>query len=277
MKTAFTIVLLSIAVATGMAHPGVGLVEDSQGNIFYTDLSKVWKMTLDGHKSVVVPDVHTHELFIDENDNLFGEHLWYNGEATNTWGHFAWKYTKDGKFQKVVPDSDGFLTDYSFVRDHFGRMYWADRSDKCQHVVRMNNDHSKTTLGDECMVDIRWMTSSKNGMLYVVDKHDLKKIDTQGKVTTVARSIPERKLSQFTTPEQHFLAGISVDKSNNVYVCDVSGRKVNKFDRDGKMSVVYESPLLWGPTAFLLAADGRQVVLETSMTNEVRVVMVDGQ
>ena len=72
------------------AHPGIGIVKDSKGNIYYTDLKQVWKISLDGSKKVVVNDVHTHELYIDPQDNLFGEHLWYNGEAANTWGHYVW-------------------------------------------------------------------------------------------------------------------------------------------------------------------------------------------
>ena len=69
-------------------HPGIGIVKDSKGNIYYTDLAKAWKIALDGNRSVVVTGVHTHELYIDEEDNLYGEHLWYNGESKDTWGHY---------------------------------------------------------------------------------------------------------------------------------------------------------------------------------------------
>ncbi|MEJ0031960.1 MAG: hypothetical protein WDO15_16965 [Bacteroidota bacterium] len=58
----FTILFVLIS-ASAFGHPGIGIVEDSRSNIFYTDLSKVWKVTPDGRKSIVVQDVHTHELF----------------------------------------------------------------------------------------------------------------------------------------------------------------------------------------------------------------------
>jgi len=32
----------------GIAHPGIGIVKDSKGNIFYTDLKQVWKISPDG-------------------------------------------------------------------------------------------------------------------------------------------------------------------------------------------------------------------------------------
>ena len=61
------------------AHPGIGIVKDSKGNIYYTDLKNVLKYSSDGKIVIVVPGVHTHELYIDGKDNLYGEHLWYEG------------------------------------------------------------------------------------------------------------------------------------------------------------------------------------------------------
>lgn len=69
MKKLFFLIFLLPAI--GQAHPGVGIVKDSKGNIFYTDLKQVWKIS-NGIKAVVLPNVHTHELYIDKNDNLYG-------------------------------------------------------------------------------------------------------------------------------------------------------------------------------------------------------------
>jgi hypothetical protein len=48
---------------------------DSRGNFFYTDLSHVWKIAPSGAKSIALRGVHTHELYLDREDNLYGEHL----------------------------------------------------------------------------------------------------------------------------------------------------------------------------------------------------------
>lgn len=109
------------------AHPGIGIVKDSKGNIYYTDLHQVWKINTSGHKSIAVQSVHTHELFMDAQDNLFGEHLWYNGENVDTWGHYVWKLNKEGRLDTLIQPSEGFLTQYSFVRDVAGNMYWAEQ------------------------------------------------------------------------------------------------------------------------------------------------------
>ena len=108
---------------------------NTKGNVFYTDLKHVWKIDTGGNRTKAVSNVHTHELHIDDKDNLYGEHLWYEGEASNTWGHYVWKKTPDGKVKKVIPDKNGFLTDYSFVRNHDEQMFWANREEKCQHLM----------------------------------------------------------------------------------------------------------------------------------------------
>ncbi|MEO6584619.1 MAG: hypothetical protein ABIO05_09860, partial [Ferruginibacter sp.] len=69
MRILFLIVFLNMAHAYG--HPGIAIVKDSRGNIFYSDLTQVFKIT-NGKITVVVPNVHTHELYIDAADNLYG-------------------------------------------------------------------------------------------------------------------------------------------------------------------------------------------------------------
>ena len=87
MKYIITALCLLISGSTHLnAHPSIGLVSDSRGNIYYTDLVHVWKITPDGERSIAVKDVHTHELYIDDIDDLYGEHEWYEGEATDKKG-----------------------------------------------------------------------------------------------------------------------------------------------------------------------------------------------
>lgn len=252
-----------------MAHPGVGIVEDSRGNVYYTDLKQVWQITPGGKKSVVVKNVHTHELYIDENDNLYGEHLWYEGEATNTWGHFVWKRSPDGTYVKVIPDQKGFLENYSFVRDHFGRMYWAYRTKECQHVMRLNPNQTTTELGDECLENIHSMTASKSGNVYVLDNHEVKKVNTQGHTSTIADL--RRTTKKNSAKGEDLLSGIALDEAQNLYVADYSERCVKKITPDGRVSVLTTTAAPWSPSGMLAAKDGSLYVLENSENNEVRV------
>src|SRR5215831_15591660 len=56
------------------AHPAIGVVMDATGAVYYTDTAQVWRIGPDGAKSIVVPNVHTHELWLDHEGNLFGVH-----------------------------------------------------------------------------------------------------------------------------------------------------------------------------------------------------------
>lgn len=253
------------------AHPSVSIIMDSKGNVYYSDLEQVWKIDAQGKKSIVVQGVHTHQLFLDEADNLYGEHLWYNGEKANTWGYYVWKLSPDGKLEKVIPPTTGFPNDYSFVRDKHGNMYLYDGENKCQKVIRINKNGTKTKLGDQCFENVRWMTCSPEGIVYLIDSHDLKKVDLLGHVTTMAEKLPNKKLFQFFIDPIHYLGGLSLDTQENIYVADYSGRQVKKITPSKQVSVFAETTIPWSPTGSLLAPNGDFWILENSLTNDVRV------
>lgn len=272
MKPGLIICLLfALPLLTTQAHPGVGILEDSKGNVFYTDLKQVWKITPDGKKSVVVRNVHTHELYMDDSDNLYGEHLWYNGEQKNTWGHYVWKFSASGRFEKIIPDTEGFLENYSFVHDHLGRMFWADNSKPCQTVVRKNKDNSLTRFDIPCFENIRNLETLADGSVLVVDFQDLKKIDLQGKVSTIAPKIANKSWTKSTVDNQNSVMGVWADKKGNLYAAVTSERHVKKFGPDGKEEIVFETFFPWSPTGGMVDALGRLWVLQSSFINDVRV------
>ena len=102
MKPLVAAILLVLASATARAHPGIGIVVDARGNVYYTDLTHVWRIAPDGKRTVAVRGVHTHELHLDAQGNLYGEHLWYNGEAANTWGHYVWRLRPSGVLDTII-------------------------------------------------------------------------------------------------------------------------------------------------------------------------------
>ena len=65
MRRLIALLLVTLSTTTTLAHPGWGIVQDSRGNVFFTDTKQVWKVTPDGRMSVAVGDVHTHELCVD--------------------------------------------------------------------------------------------------------------------------------------------------------------------------------------------------------------------
>lgn len=273
-----------LAVSPALAHPAIGVVEDSRGNVFFTDLASVWRIAPDGAITRAVPGVHTHELYLDADDNLFGEHLWYKGDATKKWGHRVWKLAKDGTLTDVIPAREGFLTDYSFVRDRAGNMYWAGddpvSSDPRVTIHRRAPDGSVTTLvGKEAgFKNIRWMVAAKDGVLDVIDLGSVKRVDPSGKVTTLAADIDGAdKLNPMEWSRQHRLMGLWPDADGSVYVTNPTAEVVKKVAVDGKVTVVATSRGSWAPTGVSVAANGDLLILECSGARaRVRRIRKDG-
>src|SRR5262245_11281745 len=201
------LLVLMSAVATASAHPGIGIVQDSRGNVFFTDLKQVWKISPDGEMSIAVSNVHTHELCVDAEDSLYGEHLWGEGGG---WRHRVWRLRPDGILADVIPAREGFLLGYSFVRDRSGNMYWADRGEKT--VIRKRSPAGKISM--HATADFRavqWMTARSDGTLFVMDGGDLRRVSTNGEVRTVATKLSERSRPSVQVSERNYHMGLWTD------------------------------------------------------------------
>ncbi len=277
MKRLLWTTALLLAAAPAGAHPSVSVVMDSRGNVYYSDLKQVWKIAPDGKKSIAVANVHTHELYVDAEDNLYGEHLWYEGEAIDKWGHYVWRLGADGKLTKSIPPRQGFRDDYrdfSFVRDRAGNMYWAEREARPIVIRRVALDGKATDLGaDAGLSDVRWMTATPDGTVYFTDGPDLVRIAPDGKATRLARGLKERRWSQPLTwfNDTHNLMGLWTDARGNVYVAGYGARKVKRVSPEGRVEVVRESPLGWAPTGGMVAPNGDLWLLEYADPFAVRV------
>ncbi len=247
------------------------MVIDSRGNVFYSDLKQVWRISPDGNKSVAVPNVHTHELYLDAKDNLYGEHLWYNGERLDTWGHYVWRRSPDGRVERIIGPRGGFLSNYSFVRDAAGNMYWADRS--ANTIRKRTPDGAIVAMARANFNDIRWMTVTPEGTVYLIDRLDLVRVTPDGKVTTIAHDLSSGSILRPLTliGTRHRLMGLWTDRAGNVYVADNAGRAVKRVARDGRVSVVVRSHVPWSPTGGVFDRDGNLWLLEYGDITRVRV------
>jgi len=249
---------------SAFAHPGIGIVRDAQGNVFYTDLARVWRIDPAGRKTVAVPNVHTHELALDAQGNLYGEHLWYEGEKIDKWGYRVWRRSPDGKISDIIPAREGFLRDYSFVRDAAGATYWVDREPRVVfHKTKADGRTSDLAACTDCR-NVRWSALATDGTLLFTDAGDLRAVAPNGAIRTLAKGLQKPKNAQL-------LMGIWTDAQRNVYVADYDARAVKRIAPDGKVGIVARSTAPWAPTGGLFAPDGTLWLLEGSVTNAVRV------
>lgn len=242
---------------------------DAEGNVFYSDLHRVMMIAPDGRRQIAVPNVHTHELYLDSHGNLYGDHVWYEGRRTRKWGHRVWKRAPDGTITDVIPASEGLLTDYGFTRDSTGTMYWAHGDPPTEIRKRRNGEpaavHSRGTFRD-----VRSIVAGPDGTVYLIDSTDLKKILPDGKVLIVAPGIASRSPARLMVGRRQAVMGLWLDSQNYLYAASYGTGEVKRVSPRGEVSVISHSGLPWSPTGGMVAPNGDLWILETSLVKEVR-------
>jgi hypothetical protein len=278
MPRAFAVVVcLTLCISSIAAHPGVGIVMDSRGGVYYTDLKQVWRISPDGKKTLAVPGVHTHELYLDPDDNLYGEHLWYEGDATGRWGHRVWRLSSDGALKDIIPARSGFLDDYEdfhFVHDANGNMYWAIRGERTM-IRKRTPAGVVTTLITASFRDVRWMTAAADGTVYLIDRQDLIGIRPDGTMRTMASDLADHDRTFLFWHNRHAVMGLWTDTAGNVYVAVAADRLVRRIGPEGRIEVVARSPWGWAPTGGLLARNGDIWLLEDGGASGARARRID--
>jgi dipeptidyl aminopeptidase/acylaminoacyl peptidase len=260
------LLLLSLILLTflAQAHPGIGIVRDSKGNIYYTDLIHVWRITPEGEKSIVVREVHTHELSLDKNDNLYGEDLRYTGETDNRWFHSIWKRTRIGEVSSIERARPGFRNDYGFAHDSFGNQYWIYHETESTTIRRRTIGGTVSTLTpDQDLGIINWVSVTDDGKtIFLASSRALYKMTQTGHVETLLKD---------DNRGRHTLMGMSVLKDGSLYVADFGQQAVKKISKDGTVTIPIKTADPWSPSGVCAAPDGTLWVLEYSDRNEARV------
>src|SRR5262249_43991336 len=155
-----------------------------------------------------------HELCLDADDNLYGEHLWGAGGG---WRHRVWCLKRDGTLRDVVPAREGLLRDYGFVRDGAGNLYWADRGEKTA-IKKRRPDRTITTHAVADSRAVQWITAAADGTLFLMDGGDLRRVSPEGRVTNVLTGLSEHKPPPSDVSERNYHMGLWTDRGGSVYV-----------------------------------------------------------
>lgn len=267
--------LLLGAPRLASAHPGVGIVRDRQGNVFYTDLLHVWRISPTGQTTIAVRDVHTHELSIDSLGNVYGEDNRYlgSGEGDDRSRHRIWRRAPDGKVTDVIPWTAGFWRDYGFTRDAAGTMYWTRCPARRCTILSQARDggRARTILTpDRLPNSINWIAGGMDaGTLFIIDGPALRRLDQAGRLTTVAANVGTQLMGLWPGAD-----------GRDVYVAAWGARAVMRVRlADGRVTTGARSPAPWAPSGVTVAPDGTLWVLEYSTSNAARVrrITADGR
>ena len=262
----------------GQAHPGVGIVKDSKGNIYYTDLKQVWKI-INGNKTVVVPNVHTHELYVDKNDNLYGEGGYYD-EKANKFYHYLWVYRPNGQIDTVIGMKEDYAhQDFSLARDKKGNEYYIKRflvpHTDTNRIYRKSPDEKETIFAFGNFKNVNWLHPQDDGSLLYVFNNAIYRVDGLGNIRLVKEHIGNTKPSFKFSGNSILIWGVWQDNAKNIYAAVFSDQTVKKIDTNGNMTNIYKSKRNWAPLHGVFDNDNKLWVLESSDKNDVRVTLAE--
>lgn len=238
-----------------------------KGVVFFTDTQRVWRIAPDGTKSVVVPDVHTHELYVDADGNLFGEHLRYVNER---WEHRVWKRSPDGTVTEVIAMRSGFRDDHRdffFTRDARGAMYWLERGTPVW-LNRRVGAGAIQTVAKLTVKDPGWLSIAPSGAALLSSYGVAWRVTADGAATQLSASVSRSR-------DRYAIMGLTEDSAGNVYVAAYADGAVRRLTPSGQVATVATSPPSWAPTGIAVGRDGTLWVLEAAATNEQRVRRID--
>ncbi len=275
MKKFLLIIILIPLVAP--AHPGIGIVKDSKGNIYYTDLKQVWKISK-SNREIVVPNVHTHELYMDQSDRLLGEGGYYDG-ATKKFYHYVWVYKPDGDIDTLVGMREAYVNhDFAFSRDDRGNEYYLKRflipHADTSHIYKKSPGAKENVFATGNFRNVNWLYPQKNGSLLYVSGNSIYRVDSLQNIQLIKTGIGNKKPS-YKFSENIVIWSVWQDTAQNIFAAVFSDQAVIRIDPNGKMEEVHKSNGNWAPLSGVFDNENRLWVLEGSDKNEVRVILAD--
>lgn len=245
--------LFLLLAFSASAHPSAGLVIAPNGDVFYSDLERVWRVTPNGQKSVAIPNVHAHELALEDGALLGEDNHWLGGDR---YRHRIFRRAPDGGVTDVVPWTNGFWQRYGLTRDAAGARYWIECTPARRCTIR-KRDRAGRVSNVVTSGPLNWILAARAGEVYYVDGTELRRA-TGTKVERVAAIGPQ-------------LMGLARDAAGNVYVAAYANREVVRVAPNGTKRVIARSTAPWAPSGVAVSSRGEVWVLEWSATNQARV------
>lgn len=275
--------MAAVAVLTlagvAAAHPPVSVVMDGRGFVYYSDLENVWRISPTGTRTVAVIGVHTHQLYVDSQNRVYGEDA-TNDDATGRPYHRVWRLDPDGRLTDVIPRRAGYLWDYGdfgFVRDRMGVAYVLQHSGGPALVrVGATGRVTRTTLP---RAEPAFALPTPDGRVVVTAGWDLLRADPRRQQAVVWRTNLSRVTPRVVeVADRHALLGLWLDRDGRVCVASYAGAAVIRLDPDGGATVIARSPDGWAPSGGMYGPDESLWLLELSRSGQVRVrrILPDG-
>jgi streptogramin lyase len=147
------LILLLLTARSASAHPAWGIVVDPQGRVVFSEVTtnSVWRLENDGRLVKLVTGRHSHEISLDGQGTLHGEHVVYD---QGRWLRSLWSLNPAGRVETKAagepPKPAGLAAVNARVRGPEGALYVTDG----QAVRRIDPDGQVVTLGGDPLAGV---------------------------------------------------------------------------------------------------------------------------
>jgi hypothetical protein len=97
-------------------------------------------------------------------------------------------FKNTGELVKEIKPTEGFRSNYGFIRDSSGNMYWVERF-TTSRIMKKTKKGEIIKLAEGKFGFIGWLTCTKNGSLYFTENNKLHRLSPDGKLETLANNI----------------------------------------------------------------------------------------
>jgi sugar lactone lactonase YvrE len=268
----------AIVATHASAHPGSGIVVDSQGRVYFVETGNpddrfqgfIWEVDTRGKLSPV-HRVGAHWLTLDANGSFARADLagWFRERRT------PWLQRVEAhESGPALVQADGC----PIVVNRDGNLYFASSDEPRRaggfQVTRVTPEGKLSLLTPDLgasarrLGGIKGLAAGPDGSVYVSYPKAIQKVTLEGIVTTLADPVVVRDCDKDVPPgeAEPFLRGIAVNSSGAVYAAATGCHCVVKVTPDGQVSTVLKAERPWSPTG--VAVRGEDVyVLEYSNAN----------
>lgn len=251
------------------AHPAWGIQMNRQGELYFADVQRdrIWLINNRGSLIPVLLGKHSHDLWLDQNDSVFGEHLTYE-PASQQWRSTRWQLSINEQLTEMgAPPVAGL----SLLHDAVGNFFVVEKTDEQLRLLKRAPDGVMTFVagGPRGYADgpgaaarfslIEAMVLGHDGALYLRDQACIRRVSPSGEVTTLGGN----PLAGLARGQQPRILGLTTDAQNNVLVADTEQHTVRKINPAGRVESLFETGWFWQPTG-VTSVNGDVYILESA-------------
>ena len=285
MKTLSRSLVFLLAAVSSLnvvsAHPGSGIVVDSQGNVFVSDINRgLLKFTPDGKVEVVLKEAG-HWLALDS-DRKFAA---MDFQKSDHWPRWFKHRNPPGSELKLISDGGSPLVIH---RD--GNLYYVCNDEQMipggLQVARLSPDGKLALVAPTLRArakelgGLKGLATAPDDSLYATTPGAVLKVNLDSTFKIVKQSIvapdcdrylvenPPAEYEALQTGGAPFLNGITVSSSSDIYLAATGCRCVLKLDQQGRVSTVLKAESPWSPTGVALHGEDLYIAEWTNAHSE---------